>query len=349
MPEQDRADARAHRRRCRATTAAGRSRSSGTACARSRYVRGRPAAAAERATATTSRRATRSCARSAAALGAPRGGARRRGRRLRRRRAAELPAPPAAACTSTSERAVRRLARADAGRLRDLRPALPRRPLADGPALRASAASGSPSSSSTGPTWQTPAHHVGDGAALLEADRARRGSRASSPSGSTARTCRAGARRGWVKVKNVRRQDVVIGGWLPGEGGRARPARRARRRLPRRRRRRCATPAGSAPASPRPSSTRSAALLEPLARDDSPVRRAASRRSATRFVEPRARRRGRVHASGRSARHAAPPVLQGPARRHRAGGRRAARGGLAPARHQGAWLGSNSRSRRCSC
>ena len=27
--------------------------------------------------------------------------------------------------------------------------------------------------------------------------------------------------QGWVKVKNVRRAEVVIGGWLPGEGGRA--------------------------------------------------------------------------------------------------------------------------------
>jgi bifunctional non-homologous end joining protein LigD len=26
---------------------------------------------------------------------------------------------------------------------------------------------------------------------------------------------------GWVKVKNVRRADAVIGGWLPGDGGRA--------------------------------------------------------------------------------------------------------------------------------
>ena len=51
--------------------------------------------------------------------------------------------------------------------------------------------------------------------------RARRGSRGSSPSGST-RTYVPGRRsHGWVKVKNVRRHDVVIGGWLPGEGGRS--------------------------------------------------------------------------------------------------------------------------------
>ena len=25
----------------------------------------------------------------------------------------------------------------------------------------------------------------------------------------------------WLKIKNIRRQEVVIGGWKPGEGGRA--------------------------------------------------------------------------------------------------------------------------------
>jgi bifunctional non-homologous end joining protein LigD len=70
-----------------------------------------------------------------------------------------------------------------------------------------------------GPTWQTPAHHVGDGAALLEA------SRASGLEGIVAKRqdCpyTPGRRSsGWIKVKNVRRTDVVIGGWLPGEGNR---------------------------------------------------------------------------------------------------------------------------------
>ena len=35
---------------------------------------------------------------------------------------------------------------------------------------------------------------------------------------------------GWVKVKNICTTDVVIGGWLAGEGGRSGPARRARDR-----------------------------------------------------------------------------------------------------------------------
>jgi bifunctional non-homologous end joining protein LigD len=71
-----------------------------------------------------------------------------------------------------------------------------------------------------GPSWQTPAHRAGDGAALLEATR-RQGlegivsKRLDSP-------YEAG-RRGtaWVKVKNVCRQELVIGGWTPGEGGRS--------------------------------------------------------------------------------------------------------------------------------
>jgi bifunctional non-homologous end joining protein LigD len=68
--------------------------------------------------------------------------------------------------------------------------------------------------------WQTPAHHVGDGAAMLEA------SRAQGLEGVIAKRLDyayyPGKRaHGWVKVKNVLETDVVIGGWLPGEGRRA--------------------------------------------------------------------------------------------------------------------------------
>jgi len=71
-----------------------------------------------------------------------------------------------------------------------------------------------------GPAWQTPAHHVGDGAALLELARAR------GLEGVVAKRLDfpyAPGRRspGWVKVKNARRASLVVGGWLPGEGGRA--------------------------------------------------------------------------------------------------------------------------------
>jgi len=71
-----------------------------------------------------------------------------------------------------------------------------------------------------GERWLTPAHHVGDGAAMLEA------SRAQGLEGIIAKRLDCpytpGRRSpGWVKVKNVRTTDVVIGGWLPGEGRRS--------------------------------------------------------------------------------------------------------------------------------
>ncbi len=70
-----------------------------------------------------------------------------------------------------------------------------------------------------GPAWQTPDHVVGDGAAVLEA------SRASGLEGVVAKRLDSPYEPGrrspcWLKVKNVRREDVVVGGWLPGEGRR---------------------------------------------------------------------------------------------------------------------------------
>src|SRR3954452_14390978 len=67
--------------------------------------------------------------------------------------------------------------------------------------------------------WRTPAHHVGDGAQLLEVARGQGlegivAKRLGSP-------YEPGRRSGaWLKVKNTRRQELVIGGWLPGEGRR---------------------------------------------------------------------------------------------------------------------------------
>jgi bifunctional non-homologous end joining protein LigD len=71
-----------------------------------------------------------------------------------------------------------------------------------------------------GPTWQAPAHHVGDGAALLELTRAQQ------LEGVIAKRLDSAYLPGrrnpaWVKVKNICSTDVVIGGWLPGDGGRA--------------------------------------------------------------------------------------------------------------------------------
>jgi bifunctional non-homologous end joining protein LigD len=70
-----------------------------------------------------------------------------------------------------------------------------------------------------GDTWMAPAHHVGDGAQLLAL------SRDQGLEGIVAKRLDApylpGRRSsGWRKVKNVRRTDAVVGGWLPGEGGR---------------------------------------------------------------------------------------------------------------------------------
>ena len=72
----------------------------------------------------------------------------------------------------------------------------------------------------SGPSWRTPAHREGDGAALLEA------SREHGLEGVVAKRLDSvyepGRRsRSWIKVKNSREQDVVIGGFTAGAGGRA--------------------------------------------------------------------------------------------------------------------------------
>jgi bifunctional non-homologous end joining protein LigD len=71
-----------------------------------------------------------------------------------------------------------------------------------------------------GPSWQTPGYHVGEGSKLFAA------SREQGLEGVVAK--RLGSRyepgrRGgsWLKIKNHRSQEVVIGGWLPGKGRRS--------------------------------------------------------------------------------------------------------------------------------
>jgi bifunctional non-homologous end joining protein LigD len=71
-----------------------------------------------------------------------------------------------------------------------------------------------------GPAWRVPENYPGFGHGLLEATR-RQGLE-----GIIAKRLDSGyypgARNGcWLKIKNVRRQELVIGGWLPGEGRRA--------------------------------------------------------------------------------------------------------------------------------
>ncbi len=71
-----------------------------------------------------------------------------------------------------------------------------------------------------GPAWRVPAAHVGEGTRLLEATSAQ------GLEGVLAKRlgCRyePGRRSGtWLKVKHTLRQELVIGGWAPGEGRRA--------------------------------------------------------------------------------------------------------------------------------
>jgi bifunctional non-homologous end joining protein LigD len=71
-----------------------------------------------------------------------------------------------------------------------------------------------------GPAWRTPAYHPGEGKALLAA------TRELGIEGIVAKKLDCPYSPGirashWIKVKNVHTQDVVIGGWTPGEGGRS--------------------------------------------------------------------------------------------------------------------------------
>jgi bifunctional non-homologous end joining protein LigD len=70
-----------------------------------------------------------------------------------------------------------------------------------------------------GPHLQAPRHHLGDGRDLLELTRSRGleglvAKRLDSPYVPGRRS------RAWIKVKNVRTTDLVVAGWMPGQGGR---------------------------------------------------------------------------------------------------------------------------------
>ncbi len=71
-----------------------------------------------------------------------------------------------------------------------------------------------------GPAWQTPRYHAGEGRELLAAAGEQRlegivAKRLDSPYRPGKRTDE------WLKIKHVNRQELVIGGWLPGKGARA--------------------------------------------------------------------------------------------------------------------------------
>ncbi len=70
-----------------------------------------------------------------------------------------------------------------------------------------------------GSGWQTPKAHIGAGTAVHEASKAGglegvMVKRTSSPYVPGRRS------KDWLKVKNTRRQELVVGGWLPGAGNR---------------------------------------------------------------------------------------------------------------------------------
>ena len=119
-----------------------------------------------------------------------------------------------------------------------------------------------------GPAWRAPAYHRGEGKALLDATRelgiegivAKRLDSTYEPGRRTS---------AWLKIKNVCEQDVVIGGWTPGEGGRSATLGALAVGVMRRRRA-DATPARSARASPSRRSRLLQRELEPLRRDSSP-------------------------------------------------------------------------------
>ncbi len=71
-----------------------------------------------------------------------------------------------------------------------------------------------------GPSWRTPGYHRGEGRALFDAT-AELGVEGVVAKRLDSRYEPGRRSSGWVKVKNVALQDVVIGGWTPGEGGRS--------------------------------------------------------------------------------------------------------------------------------
>ncbi len=71
-----------------------------------------------------------------------------------------------------------------------------------------------------GPSWRTPAYQRGEGSALQQA------TRELGIEGIVAKKLDCSYDPGrrashWIKIKNVHQQDVLIGGWTPGEGGRS--------------------------------------------------------------------------------------------------------------------------------
>ena len=71
-----------------------------------------------------------------------------------------------------------------------------------------------------GPNWQTPSYHRGDGERLLELTR-KQGLEGLVAKRLDSRYLPGKRTRAWLKVKNLTGQELVVGGWLPGQGRRA--------------------------------------------------------------------------------------------------------------------------------
>jgi bifunctional non-homologous end joining protein LigD len=71
-----------------------------------------------------------------------------------------------------------------------------------------------------GPSWQTPSFHLGEGKNLLDLTR-QRGLEGLVAKRLDSRYLPGRRTRAWLKVKNLMGQELVIGGWLPGQGRRA--------------------------------------------------------------------------------------------------------------------------------
>lgn len=72
----------------------------------------------------------------------------------------------------------------------------------------------------SGPAWQTPSAHVGTGEAVLAASRSR-GLEGVVAKRSSSLYVPGKRSRDWLKIKNTHRQELVLGGWLPGAGNRS--------------------------------------------------------------------------------------------------------------------------------
>ena len=273
-----RADAARSWRRCRAERRGLASRSSGTASARSRYIdRGRLRLVTRNGNDVTRR--IPSCARWAARWArATRCSTARSSHSTRTAGRASSASSSACTCRRRRDPAPRE----DSGRLHDLRRAVPRRPLADAlpyterrELLEALKLDGRALADARRPRRRR------QGVARRRAGEQRAGGRGRQAPG---QPLRAGPAHGRLaKVKNTQRQELVIGGWLPGEGGRREHRRRSagllRRRRPEVRRQRGHRLQRGGPGGLKK-------LLAPLRRDAHPF---AGRqpKKGTVFVEPK--------------------------------------------------------------